>query len=147
MTGWILNLIGGFAKSVISKIKGLFGIHSPSTVFAEIGGYLAEGLGVGWQDEYSAVNDALVESVQGTTDAVSAEIDKATQMAAQGVNGALDVNYTSSAESSLLTAVNALGDRFSNMQVVLSTGDLVGGIATEMDRQQGKIASRRARMA
>ena len=147
MTGWILNLIGGFAKSVISKIKGLFGIHSPSTVFAEIGGYLAEGLGVGWQDEYSAVNDALIESVQGTTDAVSAEIDKATQMAAQGVNGALDVNYTSSAESSLLTAVNALGERFSNMQVVLSTGDLVGGIATEMDRQQGKIASRRARMA
>lgn len=147
MTGWILNLIGGFAKSVISKIKGLFGIHSPSTVFAEIGGYLAEGLGVGWQDEYGTVNDALVESVQGTTDAVSAEIDRATQMAAQGVNGALDVNYTGSAESSLLTAVHALGEQFSNMQVVLNTGDLVGGIATEMDKQQGKIASRRARTA
>lgn len=146
MTNWIMNLIGGFASSVISKIKGLFGIHSPSTVMAEIGGYLAEGLGVGWQDEYGAVEDALLDSMQGTTNAVSAEVDKATQLASKSVNGNLDVNYNSS-ESTLLSAVNALGEKISNMQVVLSTGDLVGGIATEMDKQQGKIASRRARMA
>lgn len=147
MTGWILNLIGGFASSVIKKIKGLFGIHSPSTVFAEIGGYLAEGLGNGWENEYGAVENALLSSMQGTTDAVNAEVAKATQVAAGGVNGALDVTYNSSSENSLLRAVNTLGEKFSNMQVVLSTGELVGGIAGEMDKQQGKIASRRARMA
>ena len=31
-------------KPIIDKVKDLFGIHSPSTVFAEIGGFLIEGL-------------------------------------------------------------------------------------------------------
>ncbi|MEH0442440.1 phage tail tape measure protein [Streptomyces sp. B21-102] len=41
--------IGGWIKSniidpVVSAVKSFFGIHSPSTVFAEIGGYLVSGL-------------------------------------------------------------------------------------------------------
>lgn len=35
---------------VINAVKNLFGIHSPSTVFAEIGGYVAEGLFKGIAD-------------------------------------------------------------------------------------------------
>lgn len=34
-------------KPIIDKVKELFGINSPSTVFAEIGGYLIEGLWAG----------------------------------------------------------------------------------------------------
>lgn len=35
------------ASKIVSKVKGLFGIKSPSRVFAEIGSFLSEGLSVG----------------------------------------------------------------------------------------------------
>lgn len=56
IVGGLLNGIAGavygigvwlwdnLASPIIDAVKNLFGIHSPSTVFAEIGGYLTEGL-------------------------------------------------------------------------------------------------------
>jgi phage-related protein len=53
---WLLDKIKGFAKGVVDKVKSLFGIHSPSTVMRdEVGKYLAEGLGVGFDDELDNV--------------------------------------------------------------------------------------------
>lgn len=49
--GWITDKVGG----VISAVKRKLGIASPSKVFAEIGGYMAQGLGVGWEDEYGGI--------------------------------------------------------------------------------------------
>jgi TP901 family phage tail tape measure protein len=37
----------GMASSIASSFKGVLGIHSPSRVFAELGGYINEGLQVG----------------------------------------------------------------------------------------------------
>nr|UWH99517.1 MAG: hypothetical protein [Bacteriophage sp.] len=49
-TGWLMSKISGFASSVVDGIKGLFGIHSPSTVMRDqVGRYLAEGVAVGWE--------------------------------------------------------------------------------------------------
>lgn len=44
-----MNQISGFANNIVSGIKGLFGIASPSKVMRdEVGKYLAEGVAVGW---------------------------------------------------------------------------------------------------
>ena len=56
---WLYSQITGLGSTVISKVKSLFGIKSPSKVFAEIGGYLAEGLGVGWSDEIEDVKNDM----------------------------------------------------------------------------------------
>lgn len=56
---WLYGQITSLGNTVVSKVKSLFGIHSPSTVFAEIGGYLAEGLGVGWSDEIEDVKNDM----------------------------------------------------------------------------------------
>ena len=40
---WVLNKIKSFGNSILDGIKGIFGIHSPSKVLFEIGGYLDEG--------------------------------------------------------------------------------------------------------
>lgn len=44
VTGWVLGKIKGFGKSILNGIKGIFGIHSPSTEFAWVGKMNAVGL-------------------------------------------------------------------------------------------------------
>lgn len=44
VTSWVLDKIKGFGKSILNGIKGIFGIHSPSTEFAWVGKMNAEGL-------------------------------------------------------------------------------------------------------
>lgn len=63
-TGWILDKIKGFGKSVLNGIKSIFGIHSPSTVFRdEIGTNLAKGIGIGFENEMENVNRTIQKSL------------------------------------------------------------------------------------
>lgn len=57
--GWIKDKILGFGGKIVGWVKGIFGIASPSKVFAEIGGFMAEGLGVGWDNEMGDVKKAI----------------------------------------------------------------------------------------
>lgn len=50
-TTWLLNLIKDWCGSILNGIKSFFGIHSPSTVMAEVGKYMVEGLSVGMKDQ------------------------------------------------------------------------------------------------
>lgn len=61
--GWLWEQISGWASGLLSGIKGFFGIHSPSTVFAGIGGFMAKGLGVGFVDEMDDVEKDMENSV------------------------------------------------------------------------------------
>lgn len=49
--GWLDNKVGG----IVDGVKRMLGIHSPSTVFAGIGGNMALGLVEGWDDEYNGI--------------------------------------------------------------------------------------------
>lgn len=61
---WIFEKIKGFGKAVLDKIKGVFGIHSPSTVFRDqIGKNLALGLGEGFEDEMRNVTNEMQNSI------------------------------------------------------------------------------------
>ena len=65
MTGWIMDRIGGFASSVIGGIKDFFGINSPSRVLRdEVGVYMAQGIGVGFDEEMNNVNKDIENSLQ-----------------------------------------------------------------------------------
>ena len=56
---WVYSQITGLGQGIINRVKSLFGIHSPSRVFAEIGENLAAGLGVGWEDEIGNVKNDI----------------------------------------------------------------------------------------
>lgn len=60
------NAVANVGTAVIDKVKNVLGIHSPSTVFAEIGGYIAQGLANGITSAISYVTTAM----QGVVDAV-----------------------------------------------------------------------------
>ena len=60
---WLWEKLKGWASDIVGDIKEFFGIHSPSTVFAGIGGYLAEGLGVGFEKEMDVVSRQMRDAV------------------------------------------------------------------------------------
>lgn len=63
-TSWVLDKIKGFGKSILDGIKGIFGIHSPSTVFKdEVGKNLALGLGEGFADTMHDVTDEMQSAI------------------------------------------------------------------------------------
>lgn len=61
--------IGGAAESVIGTFKNLLGIHSPSRVFAELGGHTMDGLAVGLEQGQGNPFAAMEGVGQGLADA------------------------------------------------------------------------------
>ena len=51
----IKNWFNDKVNSLVCGVKRILGIHSPSKVFAGIGGFMAEGLGEGFSDEFASV--------------------------------------------------------------------------------------------
>lgn len=73
--GWLWSKISGFCNSIVDKIKGFFGIHSPSKVFnQEIGKYLALGLGEGFDDNINDVFKDMKSAVDFETQKLSANL-------------------------------------------------------------------------
>lgn len=72
MGGWIANKVSDFFGGIVDNVKALLGIHSPSTVFAEIGGNMAAGVGVGF-DENMGSTTSEMESAIGGAGALTAQ--------------------------------------------------------------------------
>src|SRR5699024_11928469 len=66
MVTWIKDKISNFVGGIVSGVKGLLGIKSPSTVFAGIGDDMAQALGVGCDKAMSQVSDDIQDA--GPTD-------------------------------------------------------------------------------
>ena len=56
---WFFNAVSG----LVDGIKGWLGIHSPSKVFANIGDFMALGLGEGFTKSMLAVNKDIVNAI------------------------------------------------------------------------------------
>ncbi len=66
---WVLDKIKGFGKAILNGIKGIFGIHSPSTVFRDqVGKNLALGLGEGFEDEMKEVTQDMQNAIPNSFD-------------------------------------------------------------------------------
>ena len=66
---WVLGKIRGFGSAILDGIKGIFGIHSPSTVFRDqVGKNLALGIGEGFEDEMKQVTSDMQNSLPTSLD-------------------------------------------------------------------------------
>lgn len=66
---WVLEKVKGFGNAVLGKIKGIFGIHSPSTVFRDqVGKNLALGIGEGFEDEMAHVTNEMQNAIPSSFD-------------------------------------------------------------------------------
>ena len=55
--------VKNFFSSIVNSVKKTLGIHSPSRVFAEIGGFMAKGIDEGWTDEFGNVKKDIDNSL------------------------------------------------------------------------------------
>ncbi|BCI60851.1 phage tail tape measure protein [Solibaculum mannosilyticum] len=66
--GWLWDQITGWFGGIIDGAKDFLGIHSPSTVFAEMGRYMAQGIGVGFDGEMDDVSRQMQRAIPTSFD-------------------------------------------------------------------------------
>lgn len=96
---------------------------------------------------YQAQQDQRQDAVRQTGEMISLWDEYAVR--ADEIGGTVEYSLENSKMSGLVSdisnKVDALGQQMANMQVVLDSGLLVGGIAGSMDRQLGTMSMRRGR--
>ena len=132
---WLKDKIFGFFDGIIGGVKDFLGIHSPSRVFAGIGGFMAEGLGVGFDDEFSGIKKNIENSMNFDAGTISGRYEMSA--------------YSSPVAISEQNRVFSLLEKYlpmlANMKIVLDGGTVVGILAPEIDSALGKINAREAR--
>ena len=71
---WVVNAARNVAKSAVNAAKSALGIHSPSRVFKEIGGYTMQGFGIGIDKEGRSVASGMGSMAQSITDAFNSNL-------------------------------------------------------------------------
>lgn len=114
------NAVANVGNAVIDKVKNVLGIHSPSTVFTEIGGYIDQGLANG----IAAAIPYVTTAMQGVVDAVQKKgnelIPAGSTQATNYVTGflsGLDTQWQqidSSLQNDFLGSIQTLGNAIQN---------------------------------
>lgn len=114
------NAVANVGNAVIDKVKNVLGIHSPSTVFAEIGGYIDQGLANGITAAISYVSTAMQGVVDATQEKGQALIDAGSAQATGYVNdflNSLDTEWQhidQSLQSDFFGSIGTLWNAISN---------------------------------
>ncbi|MBQ8298666.1 MAG: hypothetical protein IJX99_02180 [Clostridia bacterium] len=102
---WLIEKIQELCSNALGAIKRFFGIESPSKVMRdEVGKYLAEGIGVGFNSKMPSVIEAMKEKLATVTSALSTELNFAEIPQIEGnkiisENSYVTKNYTNTIET------------------------------------------------
>ena len=107
LTSWV----GGKFDGLVAGINRRMEIASPSKVFARIGGFMAEGVGVGWESEWGDVQSDIQNSMEFETATVGVSVG---DRQVQALNGLANV---------MLSANNNVGDVPAIINLVTPDGD------------------------
>lgn len=108
---WLWDKVTGFFSGIVDGVKNFLGIHSPSTVFADIGGNMAAGVGEGFGGEMDGVS-ADMQGAMGSAGEITAE--EAVRAVNDGIIaniGALDGAVTAIVER-VVTGLTAKAQQF-----------------------------------
>lgn len=152
---WLWDKVTGWASGLIDGIKGFFGIHSPSTVFAEIGTNMADGVGVGFGESMDGVSADMTAAMGGAGQLTAAEAVRAVNdgiMAnIEGLSGAINAivekvitGLTAQAQR-LIQAGNAFGNNIASglingiPQITAKIPQITQSIITAFNAQNQKF--------
>lgn len=143
MWGNIKNWFNDKVNSLVSGVKRILGIHSPSKVFAGIGGFMAEGLGEGFDDQFGAVKKGIENSMNFDAGIITADAN----ISRHDTSGSYGAASTSGGGDSgkIVMLLEQYLPMLANMKVIMDSGQVVGLLAPGMDAELAKINARRAR--
>lgn len=143
MGSWFTGKVKGFFGGIVGGIKDFLGIHSPSKVFAGIGGFMAEGLGDGFDDQFKSVKKDIEDSMNFDAGTITADAN----ISRHYTSGSYGAASTSGVGDSgrIVMLLEQYLPMLANMKVIMDSGQVVGLLAQGMDEELAKINARRAR--
>lgn len=135
----IKNWFNDKVNSLVGGVKRILGIHSPSKVFAGIGGYMAEGLGEGFSDEFASVK----KDIEGDMSFSAGSITAGANIIGNYASGSYGA--ASGGSGRIIMLLEQYLPMLANMKVIMDSGQVVGLLAPGMDEELAKINARRAR--
>ena len=123
MVTWIADKVKGFFSGIVNGVKGFLGIKSPSKVFASIGGYMAEGLGEGWENEYGNIK----KQIEGDMNFGTATVD----FASSGVG-----QYTGAMQSAFGDIAASINQNATIVVQSILDGKVIGETAYQYSRNR-----------
>jgi phage-related protein len=144
MGSWVIGKVKDFFGGIVGGVKDFLGIHSPSKVFAGIGGFMAEGLGEGFSDEFSSVK----KDIEGNMSFDAGTITADANISRNYTSGSYGAASTSGGSDSgrIVMLLEQYLPMLANMKVIMDSGQVVGLLAPGMDEELAKINARRARV-
>lgn len=145
MGSWVSGKVKDFFGGIVGGVKDFLGIHSPSKVFAGIGGFMAEGLGEGFDDQFKSVKKGIENSMNFDAGIITADAN----ISRHDTSGSYGAASTSGGGDSgkIVMLLEQYLPMLANMKVIMDSGQVVGLLAPGMDEELAKINARRARTA
>lgn len=143
MGSWVSGKVKDFFGGIVGGVKDFLGIHSPSKVFAGIGGFMAEGLGEGFDDQFKSVKKGIENSMNFDAGIITAD----SNISRHDTSGSYGAASTSGGGDSgkIVMLLEQYLPMLANMKVIMDSGQVVGLLAPGMDEELAKINARRAR--
>lgn len=143
MDSWVSGKVKDFFGGIVGGVKDFLGIHSPSKVFAGIGGFMAEGLGEGFDDQFKSVKKGIENSMNFDAGIITADAN----ISRHDTSGSYGAASTSGGGDSgkIVMLLEQYLPMLANMKVIMDSGQVVGLLAPGMDEELAKINARRAR--
>lgn len=143
MGSWVSGKVKDFFGGIVGGVKDFLGIHSPSKVFAGIGGFMAEGLGEGFDDQFKSVKKDIENSMDFNAGTITADANISRHYTS-GSYGAASTSWGGDSGKIVMLLEQYL-PMLANMKVIMDSGQVVGLLAPGMDEELAKINARRAR--
>ena len=156
-----ISTVGDWLKEhvfspIVDNFKNLFGIHSPSTVFAEYGGYLMEGLmnGInGLIDDVTGIFDGIASKIKSAWEWVTGKTSSDSETMAKNVKGSVeqmqsDVNASfaemeKNAGTSSQNANSSISTNWGNSsrEATLKAREMKNAVSTELGNMDKSVES------
>ena len=143
MGSWVTGKVKDFFGGIVGGVKDFFCIHSPSKLFAGIGGFMAEGLGEGFDDQFKSVKKDIENSMNFDAGTITADANISRHYTS-GSYGAASTSWGGDSGKIVMLLEQYL-PMLANMKVIMDSGQVVGLLAPGMDEELAKINARRAR--
>lgn len=139
MGNWLWDQVCGFGDWIIGGIADIFGIHSPSTVMAEMGKYLDQGLAKGILDNMSDPLNAASKMAEGVIGTVGGFDGLSVERSIKQGDVRKVMEVTAMSDNSVLGKLDSIVSAIKQGQVLTIDGKaLVGSTAQMYDNNLGQ---------